>query len=79
VLEPSISSGVGIVFVRTASDHLPLVDALFPSLFGRYRDPHNPPLAVLKSPLAAIHNEPHFDEIRQSLINLGITPINAVV
>jgi hypothetical protein len=46
---------------------IPAHDALFPSLFGRDCDPHNPPLAILKSPLAAIHNESHFDEIRQSL------------
>jgi hypothetical protein len=54
---------------------LPAHDALFSSLFGRDRDPHNPSLAVLKSPLATIHDESHLDEIRQSLINLGITPI----
>jgi hypothetical protein len=35
--------------------------------------------SVFKSALAAVHDESHLDEIRQSLINLGIIPINALV
>jgi hypothetical protein len=68
------------VFLPALFDSVfPAHDTLFPSFFGRDCDPHDPPLAVFKSALAAVHDESHLDEIRQSLINLGITPINAVV
>jgi hypothetical protein len=44
----------------------PAHDALFSSFFGRDCDPHDLPLALLKSALAAVHDESHL-EIRQSL------------